>query len=87
MQAVPALTYSVDAAMCFTTTNFPLSGLISMVAEVEERPTQWWRWPRRHESGRVTVLDRPGLASASCGCYRVVRNKYDRMLGPPLPKA
>ena len=38
MQAEPALTYSVDAAMCFTTTNFPLSGVISMVAEVEGAP-------------------------------------------------
>ncbi len=40
----------------------------------------------RYDRGRVTVLDRPGLESASCGCYRIVRNEYDRMLGPPLPK-
>ena len=40
----------------------------------------------RYERGRITVLNRPGLESASCGCYRIVRNEYDRMLGPPPPK-
>jgi CRP-like cAMP-binding protein len=40
----------------------------------------------RYEGGRVTVLDRPGLETASCGCYGVVRKEYDRMLGPPQPK-
>lgn len=33
-----------------------------------------------HDLGRVTVLDRPGLESASCECYRVVADEYARLL-------
>jgi len=29
--------------------------------------------------GRVTVLDRKGLESASCECYRIVKAEYDRL--------
>ncbi len=43
--------------------------------------------------GRVAVLDRRGLESLSCECYRVVKNEYDRFLpgsgsseGSSLPK-
>ncbi len=36
----------------------------------------------RYHRGRVTVVDRPGLEVASCECYRVVRDEYDRLLGP-----
>jgi CRP-like cAMP-binding protein len=34
----------------------------------------------RYARGRVTVLDRAGLESASCECYRVVRAEFDRLL-------
>jgi hypothetical protein len=30
--------------------------------------------------GHVTVVDRAGLESRSCECYRVVRREYDRLL-------
>lgn len=36
----------------------------------------------RYHRGRITVLDRAGLEAASCECYRVVRQEYDRLLGP-----
>ena len=32
--------------------------------------------------GCITVLDRPGLETASCGCYHAVRRQFDRLLGP-----
>src|SRR5262249_31952005 len=35
----------------------------------------------RYVRGHMTVLDRPGVESVSCGCYRIVRDEYDRMLG------
>jgi CRP-like cAMP-binding protein len=31
--------------------------------------------------GRVTILDRQGLESAACECYRVLREVFDRLLG------
>jgi CRP-like cAMP-binding protein len=31
--------------------------------------------------GRITVLDRPGLESASCECYAVIKGEFDRLLG------
>jgi CRP-like cAMP-binding protein len=37
----------------------------------------------RYERGRIEVTDRPGLESAACECYGVVRRAYDRLLGPP----
>jgi CRP-like cAMP-binding protein len=36
----------------------------------------------RYHRGRVTVVDRTELEAASCECYRVVRDEYDRLLGP-----
>jgi CRP-like cAMP-binding protein len=33
-----------------------------------------------YHRGRITVLDRPGLEDASCECYRVVRDEFDRLL-------
>lgn len=36
----------------------------------------------RYIHGKITVLDRAGLESASCECYRVVRADFDRLLGP-----
>jgi hypothetical protein len=37
----------------------------------------------RYERGHMEVTDRPGLESACCECYGVVRRAYDRLLGPP----
>lgn len=34
----------------------------------------------RYSRGHIEVLDRPGLQSASCECYRVVKLEYDRLL-------
>ncbi len=36
-----------------------------------------------YERGCVTVLDRPGLEAASCGCYGAVRRQFERLLGAP----
>jgi len=36
----------------------------------------------RYARGHITVLDRPGLEERSCECYRVVKDEYDRLLGP-----
>ena len=35
----------------------------------------------RYSRGRVTVVDREGLESASCDCYRIIRDEYERLLG------
>jgi CRP-like cAMP-binding protein len=35
----------------------------------------------RQARGRITVLDRPGLEAAACGCYRAVRDGEARILG------
>jgi hypothetical protein len=31
--------------------------------------------------GIITVLDRNGLEAAACGCYRLVKREYERLLG------
>ncbi len=33
-----------------------------------------------YSRGRVKIIDRPGLERAACGCYRIVRAEYDRLL-------
>lgn len=35
----------------------------------------------RYSRGQVTVLDRGGLESAACECYRAGKNSYERLLG------
>ncbi len=35
----------------------------------------------RYHRGRIAVIDRAGLEAASCECYRVVRDEFDRLLG------
>ncbi|MEY2920992.1 MAG: hypothetical protein RL261_2297 [Pseudomonadota bacterium] len=39
----------------------------------------------RNSRGHVTVVDRAGLESRSCECYRVVRREYDRLLRAGTP--
>ena len=39
----------------------------------------------RSNRGKVTVVDRAGLESRSCECYRVVRREYDRLLRLATP--
>jgi CRP-like cAMP-binding protein len=34
----------------------------------------------RYSRGKITVLDRQGLESAACECYRIIRQEYDRLL-------
>ena len=34
----------------------------------------------RYSRGRITILDREALASASCECYRVVKQEFERFL-------
>ena len=35
----------------------------------------------RYERGRMEITDRPGLESAACECYGVVRRAFDALLG------
>jgi len=34
-----------------------------------------------YSRGTITVLDRPGLEAAACGCYRADKATYDRIMG------
>lgn len=34
----------------------------------------------RHKRGHIEILDRAGLEAASCECYEVVRQEYERLL-------
>ena len=36
----------------------------------------------RYRRGRVEILDRNGLMSRSCSCYRIIRHQIDRILPP-----
>jgi CRP-like cAMP-binding protein len=35
----------------------------------------------RYHRGEITIIDRPGLEAASCGCYRADKETYQRILG------
>jgi CRP-like cAMP-binding protein len=35
----------------------------------------------RYHRGKIKVLDREGLEAASCECYQVVKDEYNRLLG------
>jgi Crp-like helix-turn-helix protein len=35
----------------------------------------------RYRRGVVAIMDRPGLEAASCECYQIVREEFDRLLG------
>ena len=35
----------------------------------------------RYRRGRVRIVDREGLESASCECYQVVRAEFERLVG------
>jgi CRP-like cAMP-binding protein len=34
-----------------------------------------------YSRGKIRICDRPGLESASCECYRMVKGEFDRLLG------
>jgi CRP-like cAMP-binding protein len=36
----------------------------------------------RFDRGRIRILDRDGLEESACECYSVIRNEFDRLLGP-----
>ncbi|HUF05542.1 MAG TPA: Crp/Fnr family transcriptional regulator [Aridibacter sp.] len=40
----------------------------------------------KYVRGTMTMLDRAGLEAEVCECYEVVRNEYDRLLGPYVSK-
>ena len=35
----------------------------------------------RYRRGVVSIVDRPGLEAATCECYQIVREEFDRLLG------
>ncbi len=35
-----------------------------------------------YEQGRIRVTDRPGLETAACECYSIVRREFARLMGP-----
>lgn len=35
----------------------------------------------RYTRGRITIVDQKKLERASCGCYRIIRREYERLLG------
>ncbi|HKM61652.1 MAG TPA: Crp/Fnr family transcriptional regulator [Acidisphaera sp.] len=37
----------------------------------------------RYASGVITIVDRPSLEAAACECHRVVRRRFERLMGTP----
>ena len=40
----------------------------------------------KYARGTITILDREKLETASCECYQVVMDEYDRLLGENIPR-
>lgn len=38
-----------------------------------------------YSRGNITILDRPGLESIGCECYRTIKGEFDRLVGLRLP--
>jgi CRP-like cAMP-binding protein len=38
----------------------------------------------RFDRGRIRILDRAGLEESACECYAIIRNEFDRLLGPRI---
>ena len=38
-----------------------------------------------YHRGHITIVDRHGLESTACECYHVVKDEFDRLLGPWAP--
>ncbi|PYT33434.1 MAG: hypothetical protein DMG58_07425 [Acidobacteria bacterium] len=41
----------------------------------------------RYVRGQITVVDRPGLESASCDCYRAIIRAYDSVMNKPSDRS
>jgi CRP-like cAMP-binding protein len=41
----------------------------------------------RYRRGIIHALDRAGLEAASCECYNIIKQEYDRLLGPAVGTA
>jgi Mn-dependent DtxR family transcriptional regulator len=40
-----------------------------------------------YSRGIITITDRKGLEAASCNCYRIITDEYERLLQGPLPRS
>lgn len=72
----------VDADEFMLTQQFLSQMLGVRRATVNEIATRFQSERRiEYTRGSVRILDRKGLEAASCHCYRVIRDEYERMLG------
>src|ERR1035437_1674038 len=39
-----------------------------------------------YRRGFIEIVDRVGLAGATCECYEVIRDEFARLVGPPIPR-